>query len=235
MRNRIILWLILGIFVFLLPACTSPAASAEPAPLPAADTDPDSTFSVDKAINIGTIDAYLGRDDVAYIDVRMLFDPADFSAIGGDADLSRTIEGFRIVPYPYIASLARLPVPGGYEGPTLYSLAWDEQGAIAAATPNYKESDMILRELFPQDKAIFLMCGSGGYAGMMKSFLIFLGWEESRLYNIGANWSYTGDHTLELAVYPEDAGGDKVLATWRANFAYIDFARLHPFTYHRAQ
>jgi len=63
---------------------------------------------------------------------------------------------------------------------------------------------------------------------MMKSLLIFLGWDASRLFNIGANWSYTGEHSLELIVYPEEAGGDKIYATWRADYAYIDFVRLNP-------
>ena len=86
----------------------------------------------------------------------------------------------------------------------------------------------ILEELFPKDKAIFLMCGGGGYSGMMKSLLIFLGWDASKLYNIGGNWNYKGENTLELIVYPENADGDKVYATWRADYAYIDFSHLHP-------
>jgi hypothetical protein len=87
---------------------------------------------------------------------------------------------------------------------------------------------MIMEELFPKDKAIFLMCGGGGYAGMTKQLLICLGWDENKIYNTGANWNYTGDHALELVVYPEDKDGNKIYATWRADYAYIDFERLHP-------
>jgi len=222
--------LMLLTMLFLLSAIISSCSSGQksgPGALPPPDVDSNSIFGVDKNINMNTIDNYLGRDDVAYIDVRMLFDPADFAAIGGEADLTRTIQGFKIVPYPFIATLTQLPVSGAYNGPCLYTLTWDENGNIASATPNFNETEMILNELFPKNKAIFFMCGGGGYSGMMKSLLIHLGWDENLLYNTGANWSYTGKNTLELAVYPEDAGGDKIYATWRADYATIDFSRLH--------
>ncbi|MBQ3077346.1 MAG: hypothetical protein IJC43_05780 [Clostridia bacterium] len=211
------------VIALLLPACQS-----GPAPLPAPETDPASQFGVDLNINMTTIDGFLGRDDVAYRDVRMLFDPADYAAIGGDADLSRTIEGFKIVPYPYLGTLQALPVAGAYEGKTLFDVQWNADGSVASASPNYQESLRILEELFPKDRAVFLMCGGGGYAGMTKTLLLHLGWEETLLYNIGANWEYDGAHDLELIVYPENAADDNIYATWRADYAYIDFDRLHP-------
>ena len=197
------------------------------APLPAPEADPDSQFGVDKNINISTIDQYLDRDDVVYIDARMLFDPADYGSIGGNADLSTTIRGFKIVPYPYLASLTALPVANAYDGNCLFTLEWDDEGNITSATPNYKESQQVLDDLFPKDKAIFFMCGGGGYAGMTKALLIFLGWDADKLYNIGGNWEYTGDNALELIVYSEEHGGTDLYATWRADYAYIDFDRLN--------
>ena len=208
-------------------AGTARAEEAELAPLPAPEPDPESMFGVDKNINMATIDQYVGRPDVAYRDVRMLFDPADYAAIGGNADLSATIKGFKIVPYPYLATLTALPVEGAYSGETLFTLEWDEAGNIVSATPNYKESQIILDDLFPKDKPIFLMCGGGGYAGMTKALLIFLGWDPELLYNVGGNWEYTGDNALELIVYSEEKGGDNLYATWRADYATIDFGRLH--------
>ena len=196
--------------------------------LPASEPDETNMFGVDKNINMETLDQYLGRDDIAYRDVRMLFDPADYAAIGGNADLASTVEGFRIVPYPYLATLSALPVAGAYDGDTLYTLTWNEDGSIATATANYEESMLVLEDLFPKDKAIFLMCGGGGYAGMTKSLLIFLGWDPALLYNVGGNWSYQGDHGVELIQYSEDANGNDYFATWRADYAYIDFSRLHP-------
>lgn len=209
--------------LILLSACGSASTKG----LPPTDPDENSMFGIDKNINMTTIDNYVGRDDVAYIDVRMLFDPADYAAIGGEADLTRTITGFRVVPYPYIANLSGLPVDGVYSGECLFTLTWDDNGSIVSATPNYKESSMIINELFPKDKAIFLMCGGGGYAGMMKELLIFLGWDASLLYNVGANWEYNGENRHELVVYPELASDDIIYATWRADYAFIDFGRLH--------
>lgn len=207
--------------LLLLTACGAPAT------LPAPEMDAVSQFGVDKNINMATIDNFLDREDVAYRDVRMLFDPADYAAIGGDADLSATITGFKVVPYPYIATLSALPVANAYEGNTLFNVVWNADGTIASVKENYQESMFILEELFPKDKPIFLMCGGGGYAGMTKTLLIYLGWDEGLLYNIGGNWEYTGENSLELKVYPEDAQDDIIYATWRADYATIDFSRLH--------
>ena len=217
-----------AVLLFALAACGAAPAEEAPAPkaLPAPSVNADSPFGVDANINVSSIDEWLDLDDVVYRDVRMLFDPADYAAIGGEADLTHTIEGFKIVPFPYIATLQSLPVEGAYAGDCLYTVEWNADGTVKSAVPNYAESDMILRELFPRDKAIFLMCGGGGYAGMMKQLLLFLDWDENLLYNIGANWEYTGSHGIELVVYPEAAGGHNIYATWRADYAYIDFTRL---------
>ena len=221
MKKLFSLLLILALVLAL--GCTA-FADALPAPEP----DETNMFGVDKNINIATLDEYLGRDDVAYRDVRMLFDPADYAAIGGNADLASTVEGFRIVPYPYLATLTALPVEGAYAAETLFTLTWNEDGSIATATANYEESMLVLEDLFPKDKAIFLMCGGGGYAGMTKSLLIFLGWDPELLYNVGGNWAYEGDHGVELIQYSEDADGNDYFCTWRADYALIDFSRLHP-------
>lgn len=219
------------IMVLALAACgastTSSPDSSSVEPLPAASPDPESQFGVDLNINIETIDNYLGRGDVAYRDVRMLFDPADFGSIGGNADLSSTITGFRIVPYPYLATLTELPCSGAYSGPKLYDVTWAADGAIASAEPNYEESLTILEELFPKDTAIFLMCGGGGYAGMTKGLLVHLGWDADKIYNIGGNWGYAGNNGLELIEYGGGADGKDLFATWRADYAYIDFKLLN--------
>lgn len=220
--------LLAAVLLLALTACGAPAEEA-PAinkPLPAPSVNAESQFGVDENISIATIDEWLDRDDAVYRDMRMLFDPADYAAIGGEADLTHTIKGFKIVPFPYIATLQSLPVEGAYAGDCLYTVEWNADGTVKSAAPNYAESDMILKELFPKDKAIFLMCGGGGYAGMMKQLLLFLDWDENLLYNIGANWEYTGSHGVELVVYPEEAGGRNIYATWRADYAYIDFTRL---------
>ena len=45
-------------------------------------------LGIDKNINEKTIDNYLNRSDAVYRDLRMLKDPGDYEAIGGDAYLS---------------------------------------------------------------------------------------------------------------------------------------------------
>jgi len=225
-KKLVALALALTLTAVSLAGCAS-IKSAELPPLPLPEPDIDSFFGIDKNINIDTIDDYLGRDDVEYIDMRMLFDPADFAAIGGDPDLTSTIKGFRIVPYPFVATLEILPVSGGYEGPCLYTLTWTERGAIASATPNYAESEMIVSELFPKDKMIFLMCGGGGYSSMMKSLLIYLGWDKDLLYVMGKHWEYSGNNSVELIIHPDGPDGDATYAIWRADYAFIDFTLLH--------
>lgn len=217
--------LIVFVFSLLLGACSG---SEGLAPLPAPQADENSRFGVDQNINMESIDDYLRREDVAYRDVRMLFDPADYASLGGDADLSRTIHGFKIVPYPYIATLAELPVKGAYEDQCLFNVDWAATGEVLSVEANYEESMQILEELFPKDKAIFIMCGGAGYSQMMKELLLYLAWDESLLYNTGANWSYTGENSLELILYPEDADEENIYAIWRADYAYILFDKLHP-------
>ncbi|MBQ9988918.1 MAG: hypothetical protein IJP30_04200 [Clostridia bacterium] len=203
------------------------AGEAKPAPLPKPEAMQGDQFGVDKNINMTTIDQYLGRDDVAYRDMRMLFDPAQYGDIGGEADLTRTIRGFKVVPFPYIGTLQSLPVAGAYTGDKLFDIVWTASGEVESVTPVYEESMTILEELFPKDKAIFLMCGGGGYAGMMRTLLIELGWNEALLYNIGANWTYDGENKLELIVYPEAVDGNKLYAMWRADYAFIPFDKLN--------
>ncbi len=220
--KKVISFILTFAIAFCFAACT-----AVPKDLPGATVDAESQFGVDKNINMETIDNYLGREDTVYRDMRLLFDPADYASIGGNADLSVTIAGFKITPFPYIGTLQALPVGGAYDGECLYTIEWNEDGTVKSATPNYEESEMVLRELFPKDKNIFLICGGGGYAGMMRTLLIYLGWDETKVYNVGGAWQYEGENKQELIVYPDDANGNVIDATWRADYAYIDFTRLH--------
>ena len=111
------------------------------------------TFGIDKNINETTIDNYLNRSDSVYRDMRMLKDPGNYEAIGGDSYLSGFIKGFEVVPYPYIVNVTGLPEEVGktYEGKTLFTL---KDGKYIA---NYNESLSILEYLFPKDKNIFFL------------------------------------------------------------------------------
>jgi len=188
-------------------------------PKPEPDGGP---FGVDVNININTIDDYLGRPDVTYIDARMLHDPAEFEAIGGIANLTQTLPGYRIVPYPFLGTLSAMPVANAYIGDCLYEIVWGEGHGIISATPNFAESEIILNQIFPKDGIIFFMCGGGGYSALSRALLVHLGWDADMIYNTGGNWYYEGNMSLDLTI----SANDPNIATWRANYAFIDFDHL---------
>ena len=151
-------------------------------------------LGIDKNINEQTIDKYLNRSDSVYRDMRMLKDPGNYEAIGGDSYLSGFIKGFEVVPYPLLTEVKGLPkeVGDSYTGKTLFK---EKDGKYIA---NYKESLEILEYYFPKDKNIFLICGGGGYAGMTKNLLVSLGWDENKIYNVGGYWYYDGKNNVEV-------------------------------------
>jgi len=151
-------------------------------------------LGIDKNINESTIDEYLNRGDSVYRDMRMLEDPGDYEKIGGDRFLSGYIEGFEVIPLPYIIPVTNLPSEVGdtYTGTTLFRY---EDGKYIA---NYEESMDIIKQVFPKDKVIFLMCGGGGYSGMTKDFLVSLGWDENKIYNTGGYWYYKGNNSVNV-------------------------------------
>ena len=163
-------------------------------PLPEVTGGERGMLGIDKNINEQTIDKYLNRSDSVYRDMRMLKDPGNYEAIGGDSYLSGFVKGFEVVPYPLLTEVKGLPKEVGesYKGKTLFK---EEYGKYIA---NYKESLEILEYYFPKDKNIFLMCGGGGYAGMTKQLLVSLGWDENKIYNVGGYWYYDGKNNVEV-------------------------------------
>ena len=208
----------------LLAGCGTSAPKESPLPSPELESGlRGEQFGIDANINESTIDQYLGRSDTVYRDMRMLKDEADYEAIGGDAWLSGIVEGFEVVPYPYLVNVEGLPpeVGNSYTGNTLFT--HDESGYTA----NYKESMDILEYLFPKDKNIILMCGGGGYAGMTKAMLGELGWDTSRIYNAGGYWFYEGSHSLPIK---REENGETFYDFYKLNYHYIDFSSLHQIT-----
>lgn len=163
-------------------------------PLPEITEGQRGELGIDKNINEETIDNYLNREDSVYRDMRMLKDPGNYEAIGGDSYLSGFIKGFEVVPYPLLTEVKELPeaVGDSYKGKTLFK---EENGKYIA---NYEESLEILEYYFPKDKNIFLMCGGGGYAGMTKKLLVSLGWDENKIYNVGGYWYYNGKNNIQV-------------------------------------
>ncbi len=163
-------------------------------PLPEITGGERGLLGIDKNINEETIDKYLNRSDSVYRDMRMLKDPGNYEAIGGDSYLSGFIKGFEVVPYPLLTEVKGLPeaVGDSYKGNTLFK---EVDGKYIA---NYKESLEILEYYFPKDKNIFLICGGGGYAGMTKDLLVSLGWDANKIYNVGGYWYYNGKNNIQV-------------------------------------
>ena len=216
-----------GCFAAFSAAQVAFASETELAPIPPASPDPESPFGIDLNVNMETIDDYIGCADITFRDMRLIKDPADYADIGGSALLDFMLEGFKLVPFPYIGTLQELPVEGAYEGPVLFDIEWADDGTVAKAEPRYEESQLILEELFPKDRPLFLMCGAGGYAGMTRQLLIHLGWDPELVYNIGGAWEYTGYKAVPVVEYGED-GEDPRFYPWRADIATIDFDQYQP-------
>ena len=177
-------------------------------------------LGIDANVNESTIDKYLDREDAVYRDMRMLVDPGNYAAIGGDAYLSGFVKGFEVVPLPYLVNVTGLPEEVGstYEGKTLFTL---KDGKYIA---NYEESMEVLEYLFPKDKTIFLMCGGGGYAGMTKAMLVELGWDETKIYNAGGYWYYKGENNV---IVKNDSHKKVTYDFWKVAYHEIDFSQLH--------
>ena len=217
--KKIFLIILSATLCIFLCACTN---NLETLPKPEiADGIRGEQFGIDKNINEETIDDYLNREDSVYRDMRMLEDPGDYEAIGGDSYLSGFIKGFEVVPYPLIVNVTDLPeeVGEGYTGDTLYTYVDGEYIA------NYEESLEILEYYFPKDKNIFLMCGGGGYAGLMKEMLVALGWDADKIYNVGGYWYYEGENNIEVKKENED--GSVSYDFWKVTYHDIDFSNLH--------
>lgn len=184
-------------------------------------------YGIDKNIDETTIDNYLDRTDTVYRDVRMLEDTATWENKGGDRYLSGYIRGFEVVPSVYLAGFTdeyieqkkKENVSGLYTGKTLYTL--NDDGSYS---PNYEESLDILEAIFPKDKNIFIMCGAGGYAGQVKDLLISLGWDKTKVRDIGGYWYYKGKNSIQVKTSKD---GKDYYNFSKVPYYDIDFSKLH--------
>lgn len=209
---------VLVVGAFLLGRFVFPNSGMVGLPEPELAEGQRGELGIDKNVNEATIDQYLGRSDAVYRDLRMLKDPGNYEAIGGDSYLSGYVDGFEVVPYPYIVNVSGLPEVVGdtYTGKTLFTAHSD-----GSYTANYDESMAILEGLFPKDKVIFLMCGGGGYSGMMKAMLVALGWDSSKIYDVGGYWYYDGENNVSVKRALDD--GSVVYDFWKVPVHEIDF------------
>ena len=212
---------VLVIAAFLLGRFVLPNTGLKGLPKPEVSEGERGMLGIDKNINEANIDDYLGRSDAVYRDMRLLKDPGNYEAIGGDSYLSGFVAGFEVVPLPYLMNVTGLPEAVGstYQGKTLFTARED-----GTYTANYEESVSILENLFPKDKVIFLMCGGGGYAGMAKNLLVANGWDADKIYDVGGYWFYEGKNNVE--VKRTKADGTTVYDFYKVPYHDINFDNL---------
>lgn len=143
-------------------------------------------------VNSTNLHEYLGRDDVLYIDLR---DYVDYG--------SKHLRNFEVVPY--FAYIFNAEAGTNPEKIQLFG------GSVAEPVAAYEESVEILEVLFPKDKTIFLMCQSGGRVAQCMTLLDSLGWDMSKIYNVGGMGQYTDEAYADLTT---DAAELKVEATY---------------------
>lgn len=211
---------IISMLALTLCACNEKKEEKIELPKPQVSEGVRGDLGIDANVNEETLDKYLGMEDAVYRDMRMLIDPAEYENIGGDAYISGFVKGFEVVPFPYLVNVTGLPEEVGttYNGQTLFTLK--DEKYIA----NYEESMEIIEYLFPKDKTIFLMCGGGGYAGMTKSMLVALGWDEEKIYNTGGYWYYKGKNNVTVKNNRND---EVTYDFWKIAYHDIDFEKLH--------
>lgn len=216
MKKKLIIFITILIIGLCIIVCFR-IANEDKLPISQASSGVRGEMGIDANINESTIDKYLNRSDSVYYDMRMLKDPANYENIGGDAYLSGFVEGFEVLPYPYLVNVTGIPseVGNSYQGPTLFTI--DDSGNYKA---NYKESLSILEYFFPKDKYIFLMCGGGGYANMTKKLLVYFGWNEDKIYNVGGYWYYEGENNITIK---REVDGNTYYDFYKVSYHNIDF------------
>lgn len=143
------------------------------------------------AINVDNLTDYLGRDDVVYIDLR---DYNDYA--------KKHLKNFECIPYFALIFDAEAGTDGK---PQLYG------GSVTEPVATYEESLALMEAMFPKDKTIFFMCQSGGRVAQMMTLLDSLGWDMSKIYNVGGMGQYTD---AKYAPYTTDSAEIVVEATY---------------------
>jgi rhodanese-related sulfurtransferase len=159
-------------------------------PLPAARLTEDGCTSDNyknacAAINKDNLYNYLGREDVVYIDLRESNTNETESGYSESNYMGMHLKGFKNIEFvSYIQGNKN----------QLFYVAPDK-----SLGPSYTTALEILEELFPKDKAIFLMCDSGNKARSVMKLLAQYGWDMSKVYNVGAIANYGNSNYLLIS------------------------------------
>lgn len=120
-------------------------------------------------VTMAELDDYMERPDVQYVDLRNFDDKLNAGYIAG----------FEMIPFFDYLEFADV-------------LVRTDGDFVFAAEDIHAQG--ALRELFNEDKTIFLMCGSGTRAGYVKDALLSLGYTD--VVNVGGIDAYSGDYSV---------------------------------------
>lgn len=142
-------------------------------PAPLIDKNIDAPYaSTNSSINVDNLDEYLNREDVLYIDIR---DYKDYA--------KKHFKNFEILPY--FGYIFNAEANTNAEMIQLYGGTPEEPVEV------YEQSDVLLNVMFPQDKALFIMCEKGGRVTQLMQILDARGYDMSKVYNVGGVGQYT--------------------------------------------
>ena len=141
----------------------------------------DSNNMSDSPINPKNLDDYLFREDCFYVDTR---DPEQFYGEG-------SVAGFVNIPfYGYICDFKK-----GTGSLYTFTKVSDDilLGDPGSFIASYKESEEIIKSIFPVDKNIIVIATAGVESCYLLNLLVQLGYDSDKLYNAGSFTTGMGD------------------------------------------
>ncbi len=151
----------------------------------------NNTLASKSGINTSNIEEYLFRDDCIYIDTRSAL---QFYEEGH-------IAGFVNIPfYGYITDF-------GYNENTLFQMDKIKEGDniiqlgdIGSYSENYEESIELIKSIIPSDKYVLVISTGGVESSYFLNLLIQIGYDGSKLYNIGSYINGFGDDIAYISL-----------------------------------
>ncbi|MCC5890596.1 MAG: hypothetical protein JJU01_08490 [Alkalibacterium sp.] len=144
------------------------AARELPAP-----REEDGDYSAEgSSVNVGNFDEFMYVEDALYIDLR---DYEDYAQLH--------MKNFEVIPF-----FAVMHNEEAHENEEMIQLFG---GETTDPQPVYTASEALLKEMFPQDKTLFIMCQSGARVAWMMEILEAYDYDMDNIYNIGGLGTYT--------------------------------------------
>ena len=121
-----------------------------------------------QGVTMKNIDVHLDEENAMYVDIRNM----------SEVYVNGTIKGFSVIPFYDVLEA---------EGALVRTQGWTFEPASI-------QDEARLRELFDEDKTIYLICRSGNRSGFLKDALDYLGYED--VVNVGGFNDYQGKNVV---------------------------------------